>query len=165
MTARNYLVLALSMAWLALSPGLVSAQPSEAQINAVKQNCRSDFISNCRSVKPGGPEAIQCLKEKATSPGCKAALSALGGAPAQAAPSAPAQHAPPPAAAAPTPAAPPPAAARTHPLRAPPPPRNRQRQNLPPRRSPRRPKPLVEARGAKARRGRNAAGGPHRQRR
>src|SRR5262245_48930686 len=90
-----------------LLPGAALAQPTEAQINAVKQNCRSDFMSKCSSVKPGGPEAIQCLKKNATSPGCRAAVDAIGAPPAQAAPAAPAQPAPPkPAATAPAPAAP-----------------------------------------------------------
>ena len=99
-------LLPLALALVCL-PGAGLAQPTEAQINAVKQNCRSDFMSKCSGVKPGGPEAVQCLKKNATSPGCRAAVDVMG-APAQAAPAAPAQATPPrpPAAAlaAPTPA-------------------------------------------------------------
>lgn len=96
------------------SPAL--AQPSEAQMGALKQNCRSDYMSKCMSVKPGGPEAFQCLKrnEASLSAACKSAVDAISGAQ-QAKPAAPAQPAsPPPAAVAapkPAPASPPPAAA------------------------------------------------------
>lgn len=94
--------------------GSAAAQLSDAQKNALKSNCRSDYMSNCMSVTPGGKEALMCLdSHMATlSPGCQAAVkSALP---------------PPPAAAAPPPPAPPPATAATPPppaaAAAPPPP-------------------------------------------
>ena len=45
-------------------------QPSKAETDAVRNNCRSDYMAKCMSVKPGGIEAIQ----PALSPGCKDAL-------------------------------------------------------------------------------------------
>jgi hypothetical protein len=99
------------------------AQPTEAQTGAIKQNCRSDFLSHCRGVPTGGAEAFQCLKknEAALSAGCRAAVGAIG-APAQANPAAPAQ----PAAATPAPTRSEPAANPTAPVHAapaaPPPP-------------------------------------------
>src|SRR5262245_18855730 len=45
-----------------LAAGAASAQPTQEQINAVRSSCRSDYMSYCRSVTPGGPEALQCLR-------------------------------------------------------------------------------------------------------
>jgi hypothetical protein len=93
------------LACVLLAFGLASpalAQPSEAQMNAIKSNCRSDYMAKCMSVKPGGPEAFQCLKknEASLSAACKSAVNAIS------AGSAPAQEAKPAAAPAPAPAAP-----------------------------------------------------------
>ncbi|HKY87565.1 MAG TPA: hypothetical protein VJL90_12450, partial [Pseudorhodoplanes sp.] len=89
---------------------------TEAQKSAIRSNCRSDFMSKCSSVTPGGTEAFQCLKknEATLSGGCRAAVSAIkpqgetpAAAPAPAAPKpAVAAPAPAPAAAAPKPAEP-----------------------------------------------------------
>jgi hypothetical protein len=91
------------------------AQPTEAQMAAIKSNCRSDYMAKCMSVKPGGPEAFQCLKknEASLSAACKSAVNAISAAaeaksePKPAAVPAPAA----PAHASPAPASPPPAAA------------------------------------------------------
>jgi hypothetical protein len=42
--------------------GPASAQPSAEQQSALRNNCRSDFMSNCSGVTPGGAEALQCLQ-------------------------------------------------------------------------------------------------------
>lgn len=108
------------MALISVSAVVAEAQaPSKAQQDAIRSNCRSDFMRNCSSVTPGGREALECLiqnKAKASA-GCQGALNAIAApapaaakpepVPAAAAPTAPA-HAP--AAAAPAHAAPPPAA-------------------------------------------------------
>jgi hypothetical protein len=102
---------------LALTPA-ASAQMTDAQKNAIKSSCRSDYMSNCMSVRPGGIEALQCLQRNMAklSPGCQTAVNATM------------PKAPPPAAAAPPPAPPPPkaaaapAAATTAIVTAPPPP-------------------------------------------
>jgi hypothetical protein len=84
------------------------AQPTQAQQSAIRSNCRSDFMSNCSSVKPGGMEALQCLQRNMgkLSSGCKSAVSALSPPPAAAPKTAPPKMTAPAAA----PAAPPPAA-------------------------------------------------------
>ncbi|MGB7257538.1 MAG: hypothetical protein WBD48_05625 [Pseudolabrys sp.] len=75
------------------------AQPTSAQQSAMRSNCRSDFMSKCSGVTPGGKEALECLQKNVAtlSPACKSAVSATLPAPATA-------SAPPPAA----PKAPPP---------------------------------------------------------
>ena len=107
-------VLALGLA----SPAL--GQPTEAQMSALKSSCRSDYMAKCMSVKPGGPEAFQCLKknEASLSAACRNAVNAVSAAsapaqePKQAAPAKPAAPAPAaPAVASPAPVSPPPAAA------------------------------------------------------
>ncbi len=54
-------------------------QPSQDQIKAVRQSCRSDFIANCSSVQPGGRDAIECLQRNAgkLSAPCKSTVSAI----------------------------------------------------------------------------------------
>jgi len=64
-----------------LFAGTVGAQqPTEQQRDAIKSACRSDFMSNCSGVTPGGKEALACLQqhEASLSSGCKQAISALG---------------------------------------------------------------------------------------
>ena len=126
MTIRHCGVLALLIlagvvpgGWL----GEASAQqPTPEQIAAIRQSCRSDFMSHCAGVQPGGREALQCLKRNAASVSapCKSALDAVGPKPAAAEPEPaarppantlePAAAAPQPAPAEPAQAAPPPAA-------------------------------------------------------
>src|SRR4051812_11238890 len=98
-----------------------AAQPTQQQQSAIRSNCRSDYMSNCSSVKPGGIEALQCLQRNVAklSSGCQSAVNAVSPppappqqataapAPAPAAQPARAMPAPTPA----PPAAPPPAAA------------------------------------------------------
>lgn len=99
---------------------------SQAQLNALRSSCRSDYMAHCSSVPTGGAPALNCLKQhmSALSGGCQSAVNAISPAAPPAAtpasvPAAPA--APPPVmqaapAAPPTiqaaPAAPPAAAAR-----------------------------------------------------
>ena len=103
---------------LALLAGLVAlamtedaaAQVTADQQSAIKASCRSDFMSKCSGVRPGGAEALQCLQKNvaALSPSCQSAVSATLPKPAAATPSAPPPAPPKPAAAA---APPPPVAA------------------------------------------------------
>jgi outer membrane biosynthesis protein TonB len=68
------------MALLSLSALAAQAQaPTKAQQDAIRSNCRSDFMRNCSSVTPGGREALECLmqnKAKASA-GCQGALNAI----------------------------------------------------------------------------------------
>ena len=92
----------LSLLALLSATGPAAAKPTDAQLSAIKANCRSDFMSNCWGTPRGGSEAFQCLKEHMAklSPGCQQAVKAAIPAPA-----------PTPAVAKPAPAAPPPAPA------------------------------------------------------
>lgn len=112
------------------------AQVTAEQQSAIKANCRSDFMSKCSGVTPGGKDALACLQKNfaGLSGACKSAVSATLPPPAAApiaapapatkpaeaepvvTPSAPApQPAAAPAAPAPSPAAPPKAAIATPP--------------------------------------------------
>jgi len=59
---------------------LTNAQaPTKAQQDAIRSNCRSDFMRNCSSVTPGGREAFECLMQNKAkvSAGCQGALNAI----------------------------------------------------------------------------------------
>jgi hypothetical protein len=78
---------------LALLSNQVSAQgPTQAQRDAIRAACRSDFLANCSGVEPGGKEAFECLlrNDAKLSPSCQAAVSAAAPKPAEPAAAAPA---------------------------------------------------------------------------
>ena len=54
-------------------------QPTQAQRDAVRVACRSDFMANCASVQPGGKEALECLvrNEPKLSPSSRSAVNAI----------------------------------------------------------------------------------------
>lgn len=68
---------------LCAHPGIAAAQqPTQAQIGAIKQSCRSDYQANCSGVPTGGSAALQCLQGHmaSLSPPCQTAVStAMGG--------------------------------------------------------------------------------------
>lgn len=55
------------------------SQPSQAQISAVRSNCRSDYMAHCSSVPPGGAESLNCLQSNSSrlSGACRSAVEAL----------------------------------------------------------------------------------------
>ena len=59
----------------------VAQQPTQAQTNAIRQSCRSDYQAHCASVPTGGSAALQCLQQNmpGLSPSCQSAVSAVGG--------------------------------------------------------------------------------------
>ncbi len=69
----------LSVAIAILATGALAQAPTQAQRNAIKSKCRSDYIAHCSSVKPGGIEALQCLQTNmaSLSPACKTAVRAV----------------------------------------------------------------------------------------
>lgn len=103
---RMSLATAILVAGMTAQPAQAQ-QPSKAETDAVRSNCRSDYMAKCMSVKPGGIEAIQCLKKNdaSLSPSCRSAVSAIK-LPGEAPVAAPAKPASPPPAAAATPPAP-----------------------------------------------------------
>ncbi len=54
-------------------------QPSPEELSAIRSNCRSDFMSHCSGVQPGGVEALQCLKRNSAqlSAACQGAVAAI----------------------------------------------------------------------------------------
>lgn len=110
----------LSGAFMLLPAATQAQTPTKAQQDAIRSNCRSDFMAKCSSVTPGGREALECLMNNKTSlsSGCQGALNALAApAPAAAKPEPKAEPAPPAAPQAPAahaPAGHAPAAAAPH---------------------------------------------------
>jgi hypothetical protein len=60
---------------------MAPAKPTAQQTAAIRAACRSDFMSRCSGVQPGGAEALQCLKrnEAQLSAACRSAVAAIGG--------------------------------------------------------------------------------------
>ena len=96
----------------------LAQKPSQAQLNAMRQSCRSDYTAHCSTVPTGGAPALNCLKQNLSnlSPACQNAVKAIApDTPAAAASSTPATRAvlpAPSAPAAPAVAAPPPVTAQ-----------------------------------------------------
>ena len=88
---------------LTLTP-TAAQQPTQAQRDAVRASCRSDFMANCPSVQPGGKEALECLlrNESKLSAPCRSAVSAIATPASSPAATAPAAAVPPPIDAAPS---------------------------------------------------------------
>src|SRR6476619_139938 len=58
----------------------VSAQaPTDAQRNAIRSECRSDYEAHCASVPPGGAASLQCLQKNMSSlsASCQTAVRAV----------------------------------------------------------------------------------------
>ncbi|MGC2775627.1 MAG: cysteine rich repeat-containing protein, partial [Bradyrhizobium sp.] len=69
---------------MAIAAGFAATQalaqaPSDAQRNAIKSSCRSDYMAHCSSVPPGGAASVQCLQTNmaSLSAGCQTALRAI----------------------------------------------------------------------------------------
>jgi hypothetical protein len=60
------------------SPAFAQA-PSQAQRDAIKSQCRSDYIAHCSSVPPGGEASLQCLQKNMSSlsSSCQSAVRAV----------------------------------------------------------------------------------------
>ena len=56
-----------------------SQAPSQAQRDAIKSECRSDYMAHCSSIPPGGEASLQCLQKNMSSlaPGCQSAVKAV----------------------------------------------------------------------------------------
>src|SRR2546423_1404325 len=59
--------------WLSVAAILATAAPafaqapSQAQRDAIKSQCRSDYMAHCSSVPPGGEASLQCLQKNMSS--------------------------------------------------------------------------------------------------
>src|SRR2546429_9810378 len=70
----------LSVAAILATAGPALAQaPSQAQRDAIKSQCRSDYIAHCSSVPPGGEASLQCLQKNMSglSSNCQSAVRAV----------------------------------------------------------------------------------------
>src|SRR5436305_2530952 len=71
--------------WLSVAAILATAAPafaqapSQAQRDAIKSQCRSDYIAHCSSVPPGGEASLQCLQKNMSSlsASCQGAVRAV----------------------------------------------------------------------------------------
>jgi hypothetical protein len=57
----------------------LSQAPTQAQRDAIKSACRSDYMAHCSSIPPGGEASLQCLQKNISSlaPGCQSAVKAV----------------------------------------------------------------------------------------
>jgi hypothetical protein len=64
--------------FMTAAPALSQA-PTQAQRDAIKSQCRSDYMAHCSSVPPGGEASLQCLQKNMSSlaPGCQSAVKAV----------------------------------------------------------------------------------------
>src|SRR4029453_870979 len=69
----------LAAALFAVATPALSQGPSEAQREAVKSQCRSDYMVHCSSIPPGGEASLQCLAKNMSSlsAGCASAVRAV----------------------------------------------------------------------------------------
>jgi hypothetical protein len=70
----------LSMAALfAIAAPALAQAPSQAQRDAIKSQCRSDYMAHCSSVPPGGEASLQCLQKNMSSlsSSCQSAVRAV----------------------------------------------------------------------------------------
>src|SRR5438105_248509 len=64
---------------LAAATPAFSQAPSDAQRNAIRSECRSDYEAHCASVPPGGAASLQCLQKNMSSlsSSCQTAVRAV----------------------------------------------------------------------------------------
>src|SRR5260370_24549586 len=89
------LLASLATVILAVATPTFSQAPSDAQRNAIRSECRSDYEAHCASVPPGGAASLQCLQRNMSSlsPSCQTAVRAVAAPAAPKAESAPAKPA------------------------------------------------------------------------
>jgi hypothetical protein len=64
---------------IVISASALAQAPTDAQREAIRSACRSDYMAHCSSVPPGGLESLQCLQKNMSSlsASCKSAVSAV----------------------------------------------------------------------------------------
>jgi cysteine rich repeat protein len=58
---------ALPFSVLLFAAAALAQAPSEAQREAIKSQCRSDYMAHCSSIPPGGEASLQCLAKNMSS--------------------------------------------------------------------------------------------------
>lgn len=93
---RAWALIAALLGGLLCNP-VAAQQPTQAQRDAIRSSCRSDFMANCSGVQPGGKDAFDCLKRNLgkLSGGCQAAVGAISPPPAPTTAAAPTPSPPP----------------------------------------------------------------------
>jgi len=68
----------LALTFAIATPAFAQA-PTEAQRDAIKSDCRSDYIAHCSSIPPGGAASLECLQKNmaSLSASCAAAVHAV----------------------------------------------------------------------------------------
>ena len=76
--ARKLGPLLVAALFATAAPALAQA-PSQAQRDAIKSQCRSDYMAHCSSVPPGGEASLQCLQKNMSSlsSSCQSAVRAV----------------------------------------------------------------------------------------
>ena len=79
LTRATALGAVLTAAIFASAAPAFSQAPSQAQRDAIKSECRSDYMAHCSSIPPGGEASLQCLQKNMASlaPGCQGAVKAV----------------------------------------------------------------------------------------
>lgn len=79
MTRTTITASPLLAATFALATHAFAQAPSEAQREAIKSNCRNDYIAHCSSVPPGGAASLECLQKNmgSLSASCASAVRAV----------------------------------------------------------------------------------------
>lgn len=69
----------LALATLVFATPARAQGPSEAQREAIKSECRSDYMAHCSSIPPGGAASLECLQKNmaSLSAGCANAVKAV----------------------------------------------------------------------------------------
>jgi len=57
----------LAAAIFAIATPALAQAPTQAQRDAIKSQCRNDYIAHCSSVPPGGEASLQCLQKNMSS--------------------------------------------------------------------------------------------------
>jgi hypothetical protein len=106
---------AVTFSVMLFATAALAQAPSEAQREAIKSQCRSDYMAHCSSIPPGGEASLQCLQKNMSSlsAGCAGAVRAVEAPAAPKAETAPKTDAAPAAASAPAATAAKPKAAAT----------------------------------------------------
>jgi hypothetical protein len=76
---RTKLSASLATLLFAITMPAFSQAPTDAQRNAIRSECRSDYEAHCASIPPGGAASLQCLQSNMSSlsSGCQTAVRAV----------------------------------------------------------------------------------------
>ena len=79
LTRGPMFVALLATAMFATAAPVLAQAPTEAQREAIKSECRNDYIAHCSSIPPGGEASLQCLQKNMSSlsSGCAGAVRAV----------------------------------------------------------------------------------------